>query len=241
MAVVEYDGTDFHGFQIQLDQRTVQREIEKALASATQEEIRIKAAGRTDAGVHALGQVIAFKTSWKHSLEDLQRALNAILPQDIAVREVAPAVEDFHPRFSAISREYRYSIWNAPVHSPLVCRFAYHYPRPLDVALMNEACSYLIGTHDFSSFGGATGKGGSTVRTLHQAQCTREDNFVYVNLVANAFLRHMVRRIVGSLLKVGSGELAPSDFEGILAARNPALVKVSAPPQGLCLVKVDYS
>ncbi len=240
MAIVEYDGTDYAGFQVQRGERTIQGEIERALAAATQEEIRIIGAGRTDAGVHARGQVIAFKTNWRHSLEDLQRALNALLPKDIAIRELALAPENFHPRFSAVSREYRYSIWNKPVRSPLACRFAYHYPWPLDVSLMNEACSHLIGTHDFRSFGSAPKEGSSTVRTVYRARCTREDGFVFVELVANAFLRRMVRRIVGGLLRVGSGELTPDDFREIMMAKDPALIKVTVPAKGLCLIKVNY-
>ncbi|MEA3459126.1 MAG: tRNA pseudouridine(38-40) synthase TruA, partial [Chloroflexota bacterium] len=136
--------------------------------------------------------------------------------------------------------EYRYSIWNAPIRSPLACRFACHYPRPLDVSLMNGACSHLVGARDFRSFGSAPVEGGSTVRTLYSAQCARDGHFIHVRLVANAFLRHMVRRIVGELLQVGSGELSPDDFGEILAAQDPGLIKVKAPAKGLCLIKVNY-
>jgi len=236
MAVVEYDGTDYAGFQIQ---KSIQEEIERALARVTQEEIRIFGAGRTDAGVHARGQVIAFRTAWRHSLRELQRALNAVLPRDIAVRELALAAEDFHPRFSAVSREYRYTIWNAPVRSPLVGRFAYHFPWPLDVAAMNEAASALVGTHDFASFGRPP-KGENTVRTVYRAQCTREGSFVYFDIVANAFLQRMVRSIVGTLLEVGTGKLSPADFREILGAADRRRASPPAPAHGLCLMKVNY-
>ncbi len=239
MAVVEYDGTAYAGFQIQKNKRTIQGEIERALAKVTQEEIRIVGAGRTDAGVHARGQVIAFRTAWRRSLEELQRALNAVLPRDIAVRELAPAAEDFHPRFSAVSREYRYTIWNAPVRSPLVARFAYHFPWPLDVAAMNEAASALVGTHDFASFGRPP-KGENTVRTVYRAQCTREGSFVYFDIVANAFLQRMVRSIVGTLLEVGTGKLSSSDFREILEAADRRRAAPPAPAHGLCLMKVNY-
>ena len=239
MAVVEYDGTDYAGFQIQKSKRTIQGEIERALARVTQEEIRIVGAGRTDAGVHARGQVIAFRTAWRRSLRELQRALNAVLPRDIAVRELALAAEDFHPRFSAVSREYRYTIWNAPVRSPLVGRFAYHFPWPLDVAAMNEAASVLVGTHDFASFGRPP-KGENTVRTVYRAKCTREGSFVYFDIVANAFLQRMVRSIVGTLLEVGTGKLSPADFREILEATDRRRASPPAPAHGLCLMKVNY-
>jgi len=240
MAVVEYDGTDYHGFQIQPQQRTIQGEIERALARITQEDIRIVGAGRTDAGVHAKGQVISFSTSWDRPLGELRRALNAVLPRDIAIHEIRKVPEGFNARYSAVSREYRYSIWNAPTRSPLMERFVYHYPQPLDLTRMNEACSYLVGTHDFASFGSPPKEGGSTVRTLYRAECDREGDLVYVVFVANAFLCRMVRSLVSALLQVGTGRLAPDDLRGILLAKDRDLVKVTVPPQGLCLVKVNY-
>jgi tRNA pseudouridine38-40 synthase len=177
MAVVEYDGTDYLGFQLQAQCPTVQGEIEQALAAVTQKETRIIAAGRTDTGVHAQGQVIAFSTAWRHPVEELQRALNAVLPEDIAARELRPVAEDFHPRFDAVSREYRYTILNHPLRSPLARRFAYHFPRPLDVVAMNEAAGTLMGTHDFASFGQAP-QGDNMVRTVYRAQWTSEEPFV---------------------------------------------------------------
>lgn len=240
MAVVEYDGTDYHGFQIQPEQPTIQGEIERALARITQEEIRIIGAGRTDAGVHARGQVISFSTSWKRSLGELRRALNAVLPRDIVIHEIQEVPEGFHARYSALSREYRYSIWNVLIRSPLMERFVYHHPQPLDWSQMNEACSCLVGTHDFASFGRSPREGGSTVRTLYRAECDREGNLIYVVFVANAFLSRMVRSLVSALLQVGAGRLAPDDLREILLAKNRGLVKVTAPPQGLCLIKVNY-
>lgn len=239
-AVVEVDGTAYHGFQVQAGQRTIQGELERALVSVTQEGIRIVGAGRTDAGVHALGQVISFQTEWDRSLAVLQRALNAVLPRDIAIREMSEVPPDFHARYSAASREYRYTILNRPVRSPLAERFAHHFPTPLSVEPMAEACGHLVGRHDFASFGQPMKKGGSTVRTIHRARCWREGGTVYVEVVADAFLRRMVRRIVGGLLEVGTGRLSSEGFRESLFARDPSLIKVTAPPQGLCLVKVNY-
>jgi tRNA pseudouridine38-40 synthase len=239
MAVVEYDGTDYLGFQLQAQCPTVQGEIEQALAAVTQEEIRIIAAGRTDTGVHAQGQVIAFSTAWRHPVEELQRALNAVLPEDIAARELRPVAEDFHPRFDAVSREYRYTILNQPLRSPLARRFAYHFPRPLDVVAMNEAAGTLMGTHGFASFGQAP-QGDNTVRTVYRAQWTSEEPFVYFDIVANAFLYRMVRSLVGTLLLVGTGELSPAGFEEILQSADRDRAGQAVPAHGLCLMKVNY-
>jgi len=239
MAVVEYDGTDYLGFQIQAQGQTVQGEIERALKAVTQENIRIVGAGRTDAGVHARGQVIAFNTAWRHSIKELQCALNAVLPKDIAVHRLRPVARDFHPRFDAISREYRYTILNQPWRSPLARRFAYHFPQPLDVAAMNEAASTLVGTHDFASFGRAP-QGDNTVRRVFRAQFTSEKPFVYFDITANAFLYRMVRRLVGTLLWVGTGELSPHGFEEILQAADRDRAGKAVPAHGLCLVRVNY-
>ncbi len=239
MAVVEYDGTDYLGFQVQAQGSTIQGEIERALAAVTQERIRIVGAGRTDTGVHAQGQVVAFRTSWRHSVEELQRALNAVLPRDIAVRELKPVAQGFHPRFDAVSREYHYTIYNQPLRSPLARRFAYRFPRPLDAAAMNEAAGVLVGSHDFVSFGRAP-QGDNTVREVYRAQWTPEEPFVYFDIVANAFLYRMVRRLVGTMLLVGTGELSPAGFEEILRSADRDRVRQLAPAHGLCLMKVNY-
>ena len=241
MAVIEYDGADYLGFQVQAQGATIQGEIEKALAAVAQEWIRIVGAGRTDTGVHAQGQVIAFSTSWLHPIEELQRALNAVLPKDIAVRELRPVSQDFHPRFDAVSREYRYTIYNQPLRSPLARRFAYHFPHPppLDLEAMNEAARVLVGSHDFAAFGRAP-QGDNTVRKVYQAQWTPEEPFVYFDIVANAFLYRMVRSLVGTLLLVGTGKLSPDGFEEILRSADRDKAGQVAPAHGLCLIKVDY-
>lgn len=239
MAVIEYDGTDYLGFQWQAEGRTIQGEVERVLAEVTRRETRVVGAGRTDAGVHAVGQVISFVPQWKHSLPELQRAMNALLSEDIAVHQMAWVADDFHPRFSAVSREYRYTILNRPFRSPLARRFAYHYLRPLDVEAMARAAKCLVGSHDFASFGRAP-QGENTVRQVYQAECTRQEQFVYFDIVANAFLYRMVRNIVGTLLLVGIGELSPEGFEEILQARDGRRVGPTAPAHGLCLMRVNY-
>lgn len=238
-AVVEYDGTEYLGFQIQRRGRTVQGEIERALALVTQQRVRIVGAGRTDAGVHAKGQVIHFTVSWGHSLAELHRALNAVLPADVAVIELQEAPPEFHARYDARSREYVYTIYNGPVRSPLAARYAYHFAKPLDVAAMNQACTCLVGTHDFLPFGWPP-RGENTVRTVYRAGCRREGMFVYVEIEADAFLRAMVRRIVGNLLLVGTGELSVEGFGHLLSLKHRRTPAVAAPAHGLCLVRVNY-
>jgi tRNA pseudouridine38-40 synthase len=238
-AILEYDGTRYAGFQEQPEQPTIQGEIERTLAEITQEKTKIVGAGRTDAGVHARGQVVHFLSGWKRSLEELHRAFNALLPQDIAVREMTVAAPDFHARYSAVSREYRYTILNQDVRSPLEERYAYHNAQSLDARAMEEALTYLIGTHDFASFGQPT-QGDSTVREVMHASCVREGNHIYVDLTANAFLRRMVRSVVGTLLLVGRGELSSLDMKEVLQAKDRSLAGAPVPAQGLCLVRVNY-
>jgi tRNA pseudouridine38-40 synthase len=238
-AIVEYDGTRYAGFQEQPDRPTIQGEMERALAEITQDKTKIVGAGRTDAGVHARGQVVHFLSGWKRSLEELHRAFNALLPHDIATREMTLAASDFHARYGALSREYRYTVLNQDVRSPLEERYTYHNARPLDVKAMGEALTYLIGTHDFASFGRPT-QGDITVREVMHASCVRERNHVYISLTANAFLRRMVRSIVGTLLLVGMGELLPTDMKEVLQAKDRSLAGAPVPAQGLCLVRVNY-
>ena len=239
MAVIEYDGTDYLGFQLQAEGRTVQGEVERALAKITRRETRVIGAGRTDAGVHAIGQVISFVPQWKHSLPELHRAMNALLPEDVAVHQMAWVADDFHPRFDAVSREYRYTVLNQSLRSPLARRFAYHYLKPLDVEAMDRAARCLVGSHDFASFGRPP-QGENTVRQVYRAECSRQDHFTYFDVVANAFLYRMVRNIVGTLLLVGTGELSPKGFEEILQVRDRGRASSPVPARGLCLMRVNY-
>jgi tRNA pseudouridine38-40 synthase len=234
-ATVEYDGTEFAGFQIQPGARTVQGELEAALARLSG-GIRqpVMGAGRTDAGVHATGQVIAFTYPGSLSIEELAAALNGLLPPDVAISGLRRAPIGFNPRYAARYREYRYSIWTGP-RSPLRERTALWVRTGLDVSAMAQAATALEGRHDFSAFGGADPQ---PVRTVHRIRVRRTGSLVTIDVRADAFLRGMVRRIVATLLAVGRGQLEASAVPGLLSAGSPALGGAAAPARGLCLRRV---
>lgn len=238
-ATVEYDGTDYYGFQVQANRPTIQGTLEHALADIAGEAVRVIGAGRTDTGVHALGQVIGFRLAWRHSVEDLQRALNARLPEDIVIREVALAEEGFHPRFSARSRVYRYTVLNQPLRSPLARRFAHQVAEPLDLAAMNAAAETLVGWHDFATFGNPM-RGESTVRQVMRAGWVSADDVLFFDIEANAFLRRMVRTVVSALLLIGQGKMEAESMAALLAARERRQAPPPAPACGLCLMQVKY-
>ncbi len=238
-AVVAYDGTEFSGYQLQASGRTVQGEIEKTLKAVTQLDIRVNAAGRTDAGVHATGQVIAFDAVWKHSLHDLHRALNATFPADIVISKLDITSSVFHPRFDAISRTYQYQIINQPWPSVLHRRYAYHVKQPLDLQAMQEASRLLLGTHNFASFGKPP-QGNNSVRTIINTDWLINGSSLVFEITANAFLYRMVRKIVGTLVQTGLGCFAPNQIETILNAQNLTRSAPPAPATGLCLVGVTY-
>ena len=238
-ATVAYDGTDFCGFQVQAEQRTVQGELEAALATITQEPVRIAGAGRTDSGVHAVGQVVSFHTTWQRTLAQLHRAWNAVLPKDVVVWSLTEADPAFHPRFDAQSRAYRYTIWNHPVRNPMLRRTALWQQRTLDLAKMAEAARLLGGEHDFATFGSPP-QGNSTIRRIYRATWARDEEKLYLDIEGNAFLYRMVRSIVGTLLQVGTGELSVEGFASLLAAADRSLAGPTAPAHGLCLMVVKY-
>ncbi len=233
-ARVEYDGTDFAGYQAQPGARTVQGELEAALATIAGRRVVVEAAGRTDAGVHATGQVIAFTWDGRLGAAELGRALDALLPADVALGDLRPAPDRFHPRRAARYRDYRYTVWNGP-RSPLRERFALGVRVPLDTAAMATAGSALEGRHDFSAFGAADRQ---PVRTLHRVLVRREGHLVTVDVRGDAFLRQMVRRIVAALLLVGRGKVGPATVAEALASRQPAFNGACAPAKGLCLRRV---
>jgi tRNA pseudouridine38-40 synthase len=241
---IAYDGTDFVGSQWQNNGRSVQGELEGAWEQLTQERRRINLAGRTDAGVHANGLVASVRTDTRHDLTTIQRGLNAIAPDDIAVLDAWEVSYDFHARHSAIRREYRYLIDNGPVGSPLLRKQAVHVPRPLDTVAMGQALETLLGTHDFAAFAGAGQVEGSTVRTCYTVGCTNvnlwEQPLISIDLAANAFLRHMVRNIVGTLLLVGEHKLDRAGFAKLLAGRDRRSAGRTAPAHGLYLMSVRY-
>ncbi len=239
-ATVEYDGTDFAGFQWQHETRTVQGVLEAAIAARTGQTVRLTGAGRTDAGVHALGQVVSFGAETRIPLERMAYALNSALPQDVAVRRVEEVDETFSARFSASSRMYAYLILNRRMRSALWRRYSAFCAEPLDAAAMQEGAKHLIGERDFASFTNELQEEEPTFRDVRRCQVRRVKDFILVRIEANAFLRGMVRTIVGTLLEVGKGERAPEDIPALLEARDRKLAGPSAPGQGLCLLKVEY-
>ena len=233
-----YDGTVYAGFQVQPNARTVQGELERAISKVCDEEaVRVTGAGRTDAGVHASGQVIDFRTASALDGVTIGRGVNALLPEDIAVSALEPAAEDFHARFSATGRTYEYRIRQAPERDPLERHRELHIAGALDVAAMREASARLVGRRDFSSF--AAGPGG--VRSVRRAEwCEHGDAQLRFEITADAFLRGMVRAIVGTLLWVGRGKIDPDTFEKIVDGHDRAMAGPSAPANGLCLIAVEY-
>jgi tRNA pseudouridine38-40 synthase len=233
-----YDGTDFHGYARQEGMRTVQGEFEAALFRRTG-EVKTVVAGRTDAGVHAAGQVISFATDDPLGVEVLQRSLNRQLGPEIAVYAVSEVHDDFHARFSATGRRYRYHIWNAPVHNPLLVRTAWHVPEPLDVSAMDRAVAGLIGTHDFASFC-RKAVGRTTVRELREAAWESNGSAVELSIAARAFCHNMVRSIVATSVEVGRGRVDPEEVVDILGQRDRTKAHGSAPSRGLTLIAVEY-
>jgi tRNA pseudouridine38-40 synthase len=257
-GIVAYDGTNYHGFQVQRGVATIQGTLETALASFATLNGHVIGAGRTDTGVHASGQVIAVQVAWRHSVEALERAWNVHLPSTVVVRNLQLAPLRFHPRFSAIRRTYRYTLVQAnrhtsfalPMRSPLSDRFALYETKSLDLDALCQASTYLIGRHDFATFGQPP-QGENTVRQLFQAdwQLVKRDLPVLSNdrgqqvvftVTADAFLRQMVRNLVGTLLEVGRGHWMPNDVQAALAAQDRSRCAPPAPPQGLVLEVVEY-
>jgi tRNA pseudouridine38-40 synthase len=234
-ARVEYDGTDFAGFQFQLGTRTVQGELEAALARLSgQATTRVEAAGRTDAGVHATGQLIAFTYVGRLSAAELARALDALLPADVALHGLRRVEPGFRPRYAARYRAYRYTVWNGP-RSPLRERYALGVRAPLDAAAMADAAHVLVGRHDFSAFGGSDRQ---PVRTLHRVGVRKEGRTITIDMTGDAFLRQMVRSIVAALLRVGTGEASAAELAAALERRERAFSGAVAPAHGLCLRRV---
>lgn len=237
--ILAYDGTDFFGFQRQGKVRTVQLVCEAALRNLGWQGRTILAAGRTDTGVHAHGQVVVFDLDWAHSTEALCRALNANLPEDVAVREVRETVEDFHPRFDACSRTYQYRIYCRPQREPLLQRYAWRVWPPVNLPDLQEAARCLIGKHDFSAFGTPPRPGGSAVRTVHQAGWDWQTGCLLFEVSADAFLYHMARRMVYLQVITAQGRIRLDDLANAVLKAEPQLPGL-APAGGLTLAAVHY-
>lgn len=238
---IEYDGTDFHGWQIQPGLRTIQGVIKERIAQITQGEVNLIGAGRTDAGVHALGQVANFQTESFIELIALQRGLNSLLAPDIVIKDVEEVGEDFHARFSARSKRYEYHILNRSYPSALLRAYAWFIPHQLDLAVMERCGRLLIGSHDFSSFRASGDESRHSVREVIRLEIERrQGDLIVIVIAANAFLREMVRSIVGTLVDVGKGKTSLEEFEEIFGARDRRQAGMTAPAQGLFLVEVKY-
>ena len=241
-ALVAYDGTDFAGWQSQAgNQRTVQETLAAALSQVLREPVTPLAAGRTDAGVHARGQVVAFDVA--RQLPDparVQHSINCVLPEDVALRELKLAEPDFDPRRHACLRVYRYRLWNELVRPPFERRTSWHIAAPLDLEAMGEAAAAFVGEHDFTSFQGADKIERPSVRLVARSEFVAEGALVTYWVEANAFVRHMVRNFVGQLVAVGLGSCRAEEVQAILASRDRTCAAPPAPPEGLFLERVDY-
>ncbi len=258
-----YDGTRYAGWQVQRHATTVQEVLETVIAKITGERVRVIASGRTDAGVHALGQVVGFRTETHLSPEVLRRALNAELPCDVAVLRAEEAGEHFHPIRDAVCKRYRYAIHDGPVRDVFRRRYAWHYPRRLDEAAMARAAAALVGTHDFRSFENSGAERKDSIRTVYALEVERGDgggylvagpcrpeppgqgrgagqNLITIEVEADGFLYNMVRAIVGTLVEVGRGARPEDWVAEVLAAQDRRTAGPTAPPHGLFLVHVDY-
>ena len=236
-----YDGAAFHGWQFQPGIRTVQETVERSLGKILGHGVSIVAAGRTDSGVHALGQVINFRTASRIPEAGLLRALNDAFPPDLSAMEVCQVPDDFNARYLAKTKRYVYVIDESEILSPLLSRYVLQLPGMLDIAAMEQAAHLLTGEHDFSSFMGAGSSVKTTVRRILDFHIQARRPRVYFSIQGSGFLRHMVRNIVGTLIPVGQGSLAPHDVGRILALRDRTQAGPTAPPQGLYLVEVGYA
>ncbi|SPQ01727.1 tRNA pseudouridine synthase A [Candidatus Sulfobium mesophilum] len=249
--LIEYDGTNYHGWQSQKGGGTIQDIISQKIQSITGEEIRLTGASRTDAGVHALGQVAVFGSGSRLGSEVIMRALNANLPSDIRILDAEETEDNFHPRYDATRKSYFYIISQSRQHSAFLQRYVWHLHSSVDIEHATEAASLLIGEHDFSSFRGAGCGAKHPVRTVYSLDISRlkeigfmtfpvKGNFIKITIEANAFLRHMVRNIVGTLMEVGRGRISVAEFSRILDACDRTMAGPTAPAQGLFLEKITY-
>ena len=240
ILLVEYDGTQYHGFQWQVGLPTIQNELEQAIKRFCRHSSRVIAASRTDAGVHARGQVVSF---WAKSTLDtvtLVRALNYYLPRDIAVKTAYKAGDDFNVRRDALSREYHYYVLNNYTRSPFSQRFALFVPKMLDIRAMNDACQLIRGEHDFASFASSLDGNKSTMRNVYEAGIEKKGDFTVFRIVANSFLPHQVRSTVGFLIRLGLGQIGIEKFHDIMKAKSLGLASPVSPACGLCLEQVNY-
>ncbi len=239
--VIEYDGSAYHGWQRQVGDRSIQQEIEAALTRMTGQKISLTGSGRTDAGVHALGQTANFHCLTHLTSAAFQKGLNSLLPDDIVIRECSPVPLDFHARYAAKSKLYRYRILNSPLPPAIGRQYLWWIRAPLDLESMRKALRQLVGIHDFKAFEGAGSPRQHTIRHITCAELkTDEAGRISIYIQANGFLRYMVRNITGTLVMIGQGKSPSSSLADILLTRDRKFAGVTAPPQGLCLLQVNY-
>jgi tRNA pseudouridine38-40 synthase len=240
VLLIEYDGTQYHGFQWQAGLPTIQSELEQAVGRFCGQSSRVMAASRTDAGVHAKGQVVCFRAESTLNTVTLVRAMNYYLPKDIAVKAAYRASDGFNVRSDALSREYHYYVFNSDTRSPLSQRFALFVPKLLDIQSMNEACQLIKGEHDFASFASSLDDNKKTLRNVYEAGIEQKGKFTVFRIVANSFLPHQVRSTVGLLIRLGLRKMGVEDFHDIMEAKSLGLAGPVTPACGLCLEKVTY-
>ena len=242
-VTLSYDGTNYHGWQVQPELATIQGTVEDALGEIEGLPVKVEASGRTDAGVHALAQVAAFTITNPIPVDNLRKAMNRLLPRDIRVLEVREEAADFHPRFQAKAKTYEYRIWRAEICPPFERLYTYHHPFPLDEARVIELASVFAGEHDFSAFAAADEKyelGASMVRTIFSSVAERRGDLLIYRVRGNGFLKHMVRNIAGVLLEAGKGNLTYADIEARLRPGCEISPGPAVPGRGLFLVSVEY-
>lgn len=237
---IEYDGTAYVGWQIQANGTAVQQVLEEALAKILGHAVRITSSGRTDAGVHARGMTAHFRTDRELPMSAYREGLNCLLPADIAVRAAVVAPDDFHARFDARGKWYRYTLHTAPVRSPLAARFSWFVSRPLDEERMRQGAEMLVGRHDFAAFRTSGCDALTTVREMRSVELVREGELLHIDVRGTAFLRNMVRIMVGTLVEIGWGKLGLDDLAGLLRGEAGLRPGRTAPAQGLCLMEVRY-
>lgn len=236
-----YDGTRYSGWQrLGGDTETLQGRIEAVLTRLLEEPVEISGSGRTDAGVHARGQVVSFHTKKTVAPDKLMAQLNHYLPGDISVLKMAVVEDRFHARYNAVKKVYRYQIWNASLQNPMERRYRHHVPEPLDLQAMRQAAEILLGTHDFSAFTSMKSKKKSAVRTLHEITISSKGPVMDITFIGDGFLHHMVRILTSTLLEVGAGRLEPEQVSEILSGKDRSKASPLIPPQGLILWAVDY-
>lgn len=238
--IVAYDGTNYHGWQVQPEGDTIEAQLNRHLSDLLREKIHVLGASRTDAGVHALGNVAVFDTAARMPIEKIALAVNTRLPSDIRVQESVHVSDDFHPRFCDTTKTYRYQIWNRRIANPLVSRYSTYYYYKLDAEKMHQAAQCLVGEHDFSSFCTAKPDRPNHVRTIYRCDVTRDGDMITLMISGNGFLYNMVRIIAGTLLQVGGGMIEPEQMEKILAAKDRSLAGDTARPEGLTLMGIEY-